>query len=124
MGRRKVFLIGDAERLIPQQANPEAANALLKVLEEPPADTVLILTAAEPDRLLPTILSRVVRTRVLSVPDSVVTSFMQSEMPELKNQARAVAAAEGCIGKLLAQVTPAGGGWDAAETFLGTLRGS
>lgn len=124
MGSRKVFLIGDAERLIPQQANPEAANALLKVLEEPPADTVLILTAAEPDRLLPTILSRVVRTRILSVPDSVVTSFMQSELSELKNQARSLAAAEGCIGRLLAQVTPSGGGWDAAEAFLGAVRGS
>jgi DNA polymerase-3 subunit delta' len=124
MSRRKVFLIGNAERLIPQQANPEAANALLKVLEEPPADTVLILTAAEPDKLLPTILSRVVRTRVISVPDSVVTTFAQSELPDLKNQARAVADAAGCIGRLLAQLSPAAGtGWDAAEAFLGSLRG-
>jgi DNA polymerase-3 subunit delta' len=124
MGTRKVFLIGDAERLIPQQANPEAANALLKALEEPPADTVLILTAAEPDKLLPTILSRVVRTRVLSLPDSVVTSFAQAELPDLKNQARAVAQSDGCIGRLLAQLPAAsGGGWDAAEAFQNALRG-
>lgn len=125
MGTRKIFLIGDAERLIPQQANPEAANALLKILEEPPADTVVILTAAEPDKLLPTILSRVVRTRVLSVPDSVVTSFAQAELPDLKNQARAVAQSEGCIGRLLAQLpAAAGGGWDAAEAFQSALRGT
>ncbi len=125
MGARKVFLIGDADRLIPQQANPEAANALLKVLEEPPADTVLILTAAEPDKLLPTILSRVVRTRVLALPDSVITSFAQAELPDLKNQARAVAQSDGCIGRLLAQVTAAaGGGWDAAEAFQNALRGT
>lgn len=125
MGKRKVFVVGDAERLIPQQANPEAANALLKALEEPPVDTVLILTAAEPDKLLPTVLSRIVRTRVLSLPDSVVTSFAQAELPDLKNQARAVAQAEGCIGRLLAQLPAAsGGGWDAAEAFQNALRGA
>ena len=125
MGKRKVFLIGDAERLIPQQANPEAANALLKALEEPPADSVLILTASEPDKLLPTVLSRVVRTRVLSVPDSVVTSFAQAELPDLKNQARAVAHSEGCIGRLLAQLPAAvAGGWDATEAFQNALRGT
>src|SRR6266568_9375237 len=59
MAARKVFIVGDAERLIPQRANPEAANALLKALEEPPADTVFVLTAAEPEALLPTIVSRV-----------------------------------------------------------------
>lgn len=124
MGSRKVFLIGDAERLIPQQANPEAANALLKALEEPPADSVLILTAAEPDKLLPTVLSRVVRTRVLSLPDSVVTSFAQAELPDLNNQARVVAQADGCIGRVLAQVPAAAGGWDAAEAFQNALRGT
>ena len=123
MGKRKIFLIGDAERLIPQQANPEAANALLKALEEPPADTVLILTAAEPDKLLPTVLSRVVRTRVLSLPDSVVTSFAQAELPDLKNQARVVAQADGCIGRLLAQLPAVGSGWDAAEAFQNALQG-
>ena len=41
MAARKVFIIGDAEFLVPQEASPEAANALLKVLEEPPADTTI-----------------------------------------------------------------------------------
>src|SRR5262249_14208360 len=35
-GRKKVFVIAEADRLVPQEANPEAANALLKLLEEPP----------------------------------------------------------------------------------------
>src|SRR5882672_4994700 len=75
MGRRKVFLIGDAERLVPQTGAEAAANALLKALEEPPADTVFILTTAAPDSLLPTILSRVVRVRVARLADSVVAAF-------------------------------------------------
>ena len=68
MARRKVFVIGDAERMVPQAANPEAANALLKLLEEPPADTTFILTSSEPGALLPTIRSRVVSVRVAPLP--------------------------------------------------------
>ena len=50
---RKVFIISRAE-----QMNDEAGNSLLKTLEEPLADTVLILTTSERARLLPTIVSR------------------------------------------------------------------
>src|SRR2546426_1266277 len=63
-GRRKVVVIGDAERLVPQTGAEAAANALLKALEEPPADTVFVLTSSEPDALLPTLQARVVRVRV------------------------------------------------------------
>src|SRR5262245_59186236 len=111
MGPRKVFVVGDAERLTPQKGNPEAANALLKALEEPPTNTVIVLTAADPDSLLPTILSRVVRIRLLRLPDSVVTSFIQIEMPEVKDRERLVSAAGGAIGRVLALrgVTERGG---------------
>src|SRR6058998_313624 len=77
IGRRKVVIIGDAERLIPQQGQEAAANALLKALEEPPTDTHFVLTAAEPEALLPTILSRIVRVRMARLPDSIVTAFVQ-----------------------------------------------
>jgi DNA polymerase-3 subunit delta' len=122
MARRKVFIVGEAERLIPQRANPEAANALLKVLEEPPADTVLILTTAEPDALLPTILSRVVRVRLNRLADSVVTSFLQKEIHDGKSVA---SEAEGCIGRLLAR-SQAGGssGREASEVFQTALGGN
>lgn len=63
-GGSKVFLIGDAERLVPQESSPEAANALLKVIEEPPRATTFILTASDPTRLLPTIRSRSVPLRL------------------------------------------------------------
>lgn len=52
-GRRRVAILTDFER-----ATTQAANALLKTLEEPPARVVLILTTNEPDMLLPTITSR------------------------------------------------------------------
>lgn len=54
--RIKVGIITEAECL-----GEEASNAFLKTLEEPPAQTVILLLAAEPQRLLPTILSRCLR---------------------------------------------------------------
>src|SRR5882762_1911535 len=104
MGTRKVFIVGDAERLIPQLGTEVAANALLKALEEPPADSVIILTAADPNALLPTILSRVVRVRVARIADSDVTVFVQQTLGVTSKAelAQRVTAADGCIGKLLA----------------------
>ncbi len=52
-GRWRVAVLSDFER-----ATVEAANALLKTLEEPPAQVALVLTATEADVLLPTIVSR------------------------------------------------------------------
>ena len=52
-GSRRVFVIPSAERM-----TPAAVNALLKTLEEPPEGVVLLLTSAEPENLLPTLLSR------------------------------------------------------------------
>ena len=55
-GRQRFFLIDDAERL-----REEAANSLLKTLEEPPATSTIILITSRPDSLLPTIRSRAQR---------------------------------------------------------------
>ena len=52
----KVAVISGADRL-----NPQAANAFLKTLEEPPANSILVLLSTEPSRILETILSRCLR---------------------------------------------------------------
>jgi len=104
LGVRKVFLIGDAERLVPQEQNPEAANALLKGLEEPPRDTTFVLTASEGHGLLPTVRSRLVPLRVGRVRDADVTEYLLAEvMPAPSGRALAamVASAEGIIGSAL-----------------------
>jgi DNA polymerase-3 subunit delta' len=75
-GHRKVFVFGDAERMVPQESSPEAANALLKLLEEPPADTTLILTSSVPDELLPTIRSRVLPVRLLPLAREEVAAYL------------------------------------------------
>jgi DNA polymerase III subunit delta' len=76
MAARKVFVIGDAERMVPQEGAEAAANAFLKLLEEPPANTTLVLTSSEPGSLLPTIRSRVVSRRIGAVGDDVMRRFL------------------------------------------------
>jgi len=122
MGPRKVFVIGDAERLVAQTGAEAAANALLKALEEPPADSVFVLTTAEPDALLATIRSRVVRVRVARLADSVVTAFAQRELGLVKEPSlsQRVTAAEGCIGRLLADGGVERG--EGGERFLHAVR--
>jgi len=80
LARRKVFVIGDAERMVSQEGSDQAANAFLKLLEEPPSDTTLILTSSEPGSLLPTIRSRVVAVRVAALPDRDVRAFMSDPL--------------------------------------------
>lgn len=102
MGRRKAFIVGDAELLVPQEASPEAANALLKLLEEPPADTTIVLTAADPDLLLPTIRSRLLPVRVRALPPPAAAEFLVRHGSFDPAAARwAAALAGGSIGRAL-----------------------
>lgn len=64
MAKRAVFVIGDAERMVSQEGADQAANAFLKLLEEPPPGTTIIMTTSEPGALLATIRSRMVSVRV------------------------------------------------------------
>ena len=61
-----------------QEANPNAANALLKTLEEAPAQVVLFLTADTPEQLLPTIVSRCEVLRLRPLPVERVESFLKA----------------------------------------------
>jgi len=62
---------------------PEAANALLKTLEEPRPNVHFILTSERPDSLLPTIRSRCQRVRFGRLPNAVLRDILQSEgVPE------------------------------------------
>ena len=82
MARRKVFIIGDAERMVSQEGADQAANAFLKLLEEPQANTTIILTSSEPGSLLPTIRSRVVPVRVPLLAEAAARAFLSN--PEVK----------------------------------------
>jgi len=83
--------------------NRHGANAILKLLEEPPRAALMILVSHSPDRLLPTIRSRCRRLTLRPLSDESVTSLLVRRRPELEEgDARAVARlAEGSIGRAL-----------------------
>jgi DNA polymerase-3 subunit delta' len=84
MAARSVFVVGDAERMVSQEGADQAANAFLKLLEEPPPGTTLILTTSEPGALLPTIKSRVVSVRVPALTRSDMDAFLADPAVERK----------------------------------------
>jgi DNA polymerase-3 subunit delta' len=102
LASRRLFLIADAEDLVAQESSPEAANALLKVLEEPPSDTWFILTASEPGRLLPTIRSRAAALSIPPLPRERVVEFLRRmERGTEEEIERAASLSEGSIGRAL-----------------------
>lgn len=72
-GSWRVFLIDQIDR-----ANEQAANSLLKTLEEPPPHLILIMTARNPFDLLPTIRSRAIPFRLSPLADAEMREFIQS----------------------------------------------
>ena len=95
--RRAFFLFTSAAFM------KEAANSLLKVLEEPPAYATLILLAENPQELLPTIRSRAITHRLGALPAAELEALLAARRPELKPAERALVArlAEGAVGRAL-----------------------
>ncbi len=80
-----------------------AANALLKMLEEPPANCLFLLVSHAPGRLLPTIRSRCRRLDFQSLDNEAMTSILAKSLPDLKESDRrkAIEAAGGSAGRAL-----------------------
>lgn len=86
---------------------PGGANALLKMLEEPPANTIFFLVARAPGRLLPTIRSRCRRLDFQLLDDDAMTSVLAAQLPDQgdADRARLVGLCGGSIGRALAFAT-------------------
>ncbi len=86
VGRRRVLIVDQAHLL-----NPNAANALLKTLEEPAPSMVVILTAESVDRFPATIRSRVAQLRLQPVPENTIAGWLEVEHGIAGEQAGAAA---------------------------------
>jgi DNA polymerase-3 subunit delta' len=97
-GGWRVVILDGAEEL-----NRNAANALLKVLEEPPTRAVLLLVSAAPGRLLPTIRSRCRQLRLPSLAPDDMAAVLKRYLPDLSAAARdrLVGLADGSPGRAL-----------------------
>lgn len=95
-GRRKIYVFPRAADM-----NPSAQNALLKVIEEPPAYAAFLLLADSAERLLPTIRSRAVRLQLAPLPEAVCLQALRRRNPEQSEQAvlEACRRSEGFLGR-------------------------
>jgi DNA polymerase-3 subunit delta' len=104
-GGWRVVVVDGAEEL-----NQNSANALLKVLEEPPPRAILVLVCSAAGRLLPTIRSRCRRLRLSPLADGPVARLLAQYLPELgaDERGRLVTLAEGSPGRALTLANDAG----------------
>jgi DNA polymerase-3 subunit delta' len=83
-GSRKIAVIRNADRL-----QPQAANAFLKTLEEPPKDTLILLTSSLPEAILDTILSRCIEIPLIT-PTNIAKTPDQEKILSALNDCLAV----------------------------------
>ncbi len=117
-GGWRVVIIDSADEM-----NRNAANAVLKVLEEPPRKALLLLVSHSPGRLLPTIRSRCRRLVLQPLAEATVADLLTRHRPGLAAADLAALArlAEGSIGKALALADE--GGLDLYRDLVGLLQG-
>ena len=85
-GRERVYIFSDADFM------KEAANSLLKILEEPPDFATIFLLTDNPSALLPTIRSRCMHLRLSPVATAEVEKYLEQVRPELKAKERTLVA--------------------------------
>ena len=92
---RKIYIINEGEKMTPQ-----AQNALLKTLEEPPEYAVILILTTNVETMLPTVLSRCVVLNMKPVSDRLVKKYLMEQLavPDYKANI-SVAFARGNIGK-------------------------
>jgi DNA polymerase III subunit delta' len=115
-GGWRIVIIDGADAM-----NRNAGNALLKILEEPPRRTLLLLLAHSPGKLLPTIRSRCRHLALSPLPNATVRELLTRYSPELGDaEAREICdLAEGSIGRALELV--GSGGLELYKTMISML---
>lgn len=98
MGEWRVAIVDSADEM-----NRNSANAILKILEEPPPNAILLIVAHAPGRLLPTIRSRCRRLSLQALSNDTVVDLLGRYAPETKPDERQALArlADGSIGRAL-----------------------
>ena len=117
-GGWRVIVVDGAEEM-----NANSANALLKVLEEPPPRAVILLVCSSPGRLLPTIRSRCRRLRLGQLDDATMHTLLGQYLPSLSDdeRGRLVTLAEGSPGRAMAMAEDEG---LAISTLVDNLLGN
>ncbi|MCA8933870.1 MAG: DNA polymerase III subunit delta' [Rhodospirillaceae bacterium] len=114
-GAWRVVIVDSADAL-----NANSANAILKIVEEPPDRSVVLLLAEKPGALLPTIRSRCRRLDLLAMDEVELAQLLVADEPGLPGQDAAALArlASGCLGRALMLQQIGGPALDAAVARL------
>lgn len=94
--KKKVYILSQSETM-----TREAANSLLKTLEEPPEYTVIILTTSNESKLLTTIKSRCMKIYFLPIPESEIKQYVKAHELENDITEHMIKQCSGSLGKLL-----------------------
>jgi DNA polymerase-3 subunit delta' len=114
--KQRVVIITEAHAM-----NPEAGNALLKLLEEPPGRTLLILTAPHSRNILPTIISRCQHVRFKPISQQTLSSFLIDEYGFRSEEAKILSAlANGSMTKARSLVET---GWISQRDWILSVLG-
>jgi len=98
---------------------PSSADALLKLIEEPPRDTVIILTASRPEALLPTIQSRSQKIKLERIPEQAAVDYLVEKHKVSEGRARLLARiSEGSLGHAI-DMTDQDEGTDTSSRAVG-----
>jgi len=112
-GMRRVVMFYQMERM-----KTSSADALLKLIEEPPADTTIMLIAVNPDSLLPTIQSRAQKIKVDISPAPVIEDYLKRRYDLTEQRVQLLArVSEGSVGRAVAAAEDS----EEDETSLRTL---
>ena len=116
-GGWRVVVIDAADEM-----NRNAANALLKILEEPPANSVLLLVAHAPGRLLPTIRSRCRHLPLRPLSSEAIGALVAERYPELSSEDTEIVGrlAEGTPGRAVSLIED--GGLEVYQETIGLIR--
>ena len=94
--KKRVFILDEAHAF----GSPAAATALLTTLEAPPTNTIFILCTTNPEKLLPTIVSRSARYKLSVLEPEVVVAGLKRALKELKIKPTDVKGAKACLVKI------------------------
>lgn len=119
-GQRKIAIIDDADDLNDFTSGHAAANSFLKTLEEPAPGSLLILIGTDPDRQLPTIVSRCHLIRFAPLPSVLIRELLQEQLiADAALVERLARMSGGSLGQALALADPAL--WEFRKTLLQAL---
>ena len=106
--------------LFPQELGTEGQNALLKVLEEPPAYGVFILLTDNPQKLLPTVRSRCTELHLTALPETLLRQILQRQFPEADGEAiqSAITRSGGFLGQAMELLKNGEGIPSQTESFV------